>query len=87
MRHSPSRSAGLPATTGLRPSWSRRPRGANRAASCTALAESFREDFLPRWLEVPYEGRGGLKPVESSRRCAADRLWRVVLLIDSEMPT
>lgn len=52
-----------------------------------ALAEGMREEFIPRWLETPCEGLGGLKPVEVLERGEADRLWRVALLIGSGMPT
>src|SRR4051794_20367979 len=52
-----------------------------------ALAEGMREEFIPQWLETPCEGLGGLKPVEVLERGEADRLWRVVLLIGSGMPT
>jgi DNA-binding transcriptional regulator YiaG len=51
------------------------------------LAEGMREEFIPRWLEAPCEGLGGLKPVEVLERGETDRLWRVVLLIGSGMPT
>jgi DNA-binding transcriptional regulator YiaG len=51
-----------------------------------ALAEGMREEFIPRWLETPCDGLGGLKPVEVLERGEADRLWRVVLLIGSGMP-
>src|SRR4051794_15895654 len=52
-----------------------------------ALADGMREEFIPQWLETPCEGLGGLKPVEVLERGEADRLWRVVLLIGSGMPT
>jgi DNA-binding transcriptional regulator YiaG len=52
-----------------------------------SLADGLREEFIPRWLETPCEGLGGLKPVEVLERGEADRLWRVVLLIGSGMPT
>jgi hypothetical protein len=52
-----------------------------------ALAEGMREEFIPQWLEAPCEGLGGLKPVEVLERGESDRLWRVVLLIGSGMPT
>lgn len=52
-----------------------------------ALAEGLREEYIPQWLETPCEGLGGLKPVEVLERGEADRLWRVVLLIGSGMPT
>jgi DNA-binding transcriptional regulator YiaG len=51
-----------------------------------ALAEGMREEFIPRWLEAPCEGLGGLKPVEVLERGEMDRLWRVVLLMGSGMP-
>jgi DNA-binding transcriptional regulator YiaG len=52
-----------------------------------ALAEGLREEFIGRWLETPCEGLGGLKPVEVLERGEVDRLWRVVLMIGSGMPT
>ena len=52
-----------------------------------ALAEGMRDEFIPQWLDTPCEGLGGLKPVEVLERGEADRLWRVVLLIGSGMPT
>lgn len=52
-----------------------------------SLAEGMREEYIPQWLETPCEGLGGLKPVEVLERGEADRLWRVVLLIGSGMPT
>lgn len=52
-----------------------------------ALADGMREEFIPQWLETPCEGLGGLKPVEVLERGEVDRLWRVVLLIGSGMPT
>jgi DNA-binding transcriptional regulator YiaG len=52
-----------------------------------ALAEGMREEYIPQWLETPCEGLSGLKPVEILERGEADRLWRVVLLIGSGMPT
>ncbi len=51
-----------------------------------ALAEGMREEFIPRWLESPCEGLGGVKPVEVLERGETDRLWRVVPLIGSGMP-
>lgn len=52
-----------------------------------ALADGMREEYIPRWLETPCAGLGGLKPVEILERGEVDRLWRVVLLIGSGMPT
>ena len=52
-----------------------------------ALAEVMREEFIPQWLQAPCEGLGGLKPVEALERGEVDRLWRVILLIGSGMPT
>jgi DNA-binding transcriptional regulator YiaG len=52
-----------------------------------ALAEGLREEFISQWLVTPCEGLGGLKPVEVLERGETDRLWRVVLLIGSGMPT
>ncbi len=52
-----------------------------------ALAEGMREEFIPRWLEASCEGLGGLKPVEILERGETDRLWRVVPLIGSGMPS
>jgi hypothetical protein len=52
-----------------------------------ALAEGMRAEFIAQWLETPCQGLGGLKPVEVLERGEADRLWRVVLLIGSGMPT
>jgi hypothetical protein len=52
-----------------------------------ALVEGMREEFIPQWLETPCESLGGLKPVEVLERGEVDRLWRVVLLISSGMPT
>lgn len=52
-----------------------------------ALAEGMREGSIPRWLEASCEGLGGLKPVEILERGETDRLWRVVLVIGSGMPT
>src|SRR5439155_19999600 len=52
-----------------------------------ALAGGIRPEFIPRWLETPCEGLGGLKPVEVLERGETDRLWRTVLLIGSGMPT
>jgi DNA-binding transcriptional regulator YiaG len=52
-----------------------------------ALADGLREEFIPQWLQTPCEGLGGLKPVEALERGEVDRLWRVVLLIGSGMPT
>jgi len=51
------------------------------------LAEGMQPEFIARWLETPCEGLGGLKPVEVLERGEVDRLWRVVLLIGSGMPT
>jgi DNA-binding transcriptional regulator YiaG len=52
-----------------------------------ALAEGIREEFIPQWLVSPCEGLGGLKPVEILERGETDRLWKVILLIGSGMPT
>jgi hypothetical protein len=52
-----------------------------------ALAGGLRAEFIGRWLETPCEGLGGLKPVEVLERGESDRLWRVVLMIGSGMPT
>ena len=52
-----------------------------------ALAEGMRPELIAPWLEAPCEGLGGLKPVEVLERGETDRLWRVVLLIGSGMPT
>jgi DNA-binding transcriptional regulator YiaG len=52
-----------------------------------ALADGLREEFISQWLETPCEGLGGLKPVEVLERGESDRLWRVILLIGSGMPT
>jgi DNA-binding transcriptional regulator YiaG len=51
-----------------------------------ALAGGVQDQFIPRWLDAPCEGLGGLKPVEVLERGETDRLWRVVLLIGSGMP-
>ena len=52
-----------------------------------ALSEGLREEFIRQWLETPCEGLGGLRPVEVLERGEVDRLWRVVLMIGSGMPT
>ena len=52
-----------------------------------ALASRIRSGFIPKWLENPCEGLGGVKPVEILERGELDRLWRTVLLIGSGMPT
>jgi len=52
-----------------------------------ALVGGIRAEFIPKWLEIPCEGLGGLKPVEVLERGESDRLWRTVLLIGSGMPT
>ena len=52
-----------------------------------ALAEGMQEPFIPQWLVTPCEALDGLKPVEVLERGETDRLWRVVLLIGSGMPT
>ena len=52
-----------------------------------ARAEGLREEFISQWLVTPCEGLSGLKPVEVLERGETDRLWRVVLLIGSGMPT
>jgi hypothetical protein len=51
------------------------------------LCDGIRAEFIPRWLDTPIEGLGGLKPVEVLERGEIDRLWRAVLLIGSGMPT
>jgi DNA-binding transcriptional regulator YiaG len=52
-----------------------------------ALAEGLRGEFIRQWLETPCDGLGGLKPVEVLERGETDRLWKVVLMIGSGMPT
>ena len=65
----------------------RPPPGQGDGAAPRRAGRGHREEFIPQWLETPCEGLGGLKPVEVLERGEADRLWRVVLLIGSGMPT
>jgi len=52
-----------------------------------ALAEVMKPSFLPTWLTRPCEELGNLKPVEILERGELDRLWRLVFLLGSGMPT
>lgn len=52
-----------------------------------ALSEVMRAEFIPEWLTNPCEELDGLKPIEVLERGEADRLWRVVWLLGSGMPT
>ncbi len=52
-----------------------------------ALGRVIRGEFLPRWLDIPNQAFGGLKPLEVLERGEADRLWGMVYYLESGVPS
>jgi DNA-binding XRE family transcriptional regulator len=51
------------------------------------LAALMRIETIPEWLVQPNEEFGGLKPLEVIERGEVDRIWELVLLLDSNAPS
>jgi transcriptional regulator with XRE-family HTH domain len=52
-----------------------------------AMADVMRPASIPRWLETPCNGLGGLTPIECLERGETDRVWRTIFYLGSGVPT
>jgi DNA-binding transcriptional regulator YiaG len=52
-----------------------------------ALSGVMKEEFVGPWLQAPNEAFGGLKPLEVIERGEIDRLWRMIYLLESGVPS
>lgn len=52
-----------------------------------ALDGVMKPEFIATWFDSPCEELGGLTPRDAIDRGEMDRVWRVVLLLGSGMPT
>ncbi|MCE9552148.1 MAG: helix-turn-helix domain-containing protein [Planctomycetes bacterium] len=44
-------------------------------------------DFVGQWLQAPNDAFDGLKPLEVIERGQMDRIWRMIYLLESGVPT
>ena len=51
-----------------------------------ALSRVMKSDFVPRWLQSPNPALDHLKPVEVIERGHIDRLWRLMVHLETGMP-
>lgn len=51
-----------------------------------ALSRILQPDAIAQWLDTPNEAFGSLKPIEVVERGETDRLWRMIVQLDSGMP-
>ncbi len=51
------------------------------------LKKAMRANYISHWLVTPNNGLGGISPVEAIERGQNDRLWRIVFLLGSGIPT
>jgi len=52
-----------------------------------ALANVIEADSIREWLDTPNPAFDGLKPLEVIERGEIDRIWRMVFLLDSGVPS
>lgn len=51
------------------------------------LLRIMKDDFVGEWLQTPNSAFDGLKPIEVIERGEVDRIWRMVHLVESGVPT
>lgn len=52
-----------------------------------ALATVVHADYVGQWLQAPNQAFGGLKPLEVIERGETDRIWRMIYLLESGVPS
>lgn len=52
-----------------------------------ALATVVKSDYVGQWLQAPNEAFDGLKPLEVIERGETDRIWRMIYLLESGVPS
>jgi hypothetical protein len=52
-----------------------------------ALAGVIEQAFIGEWLETPNDAFDGLKPLEVIERGQTDRIWRMIYLLESGVPS
>lgn len=51
-----------------------------------ALARVMKPEFVGAWLQSPNPAFDGLKPIEVVERGEVDRLWRIIVRLESGQP-
>lgn len=52
-----------------------------------ALSEVVEPDYVGEWLQTPNDAFEGLKPLEVIERGETDRIWRMIYLLESGVPS
>jgi DNA-binding transcriptional regulator YiaG len=52
-----------------------------------ALATVVKSDYVGQWLQAPNKAFDGLKPLEVIERGETDRIWRMIHLLESGVPS
>lgn len=52
-----------------------------------ALATVVQPDYVGEWLQAPNKAFDGLKPLEVIERGETDRIWRMIHLLESGVPS
>ena len=52
-----------------------------------ALANVVQSDYVGDWLQAPNAAFDGLKPLEVIERGETDRIWRMIYLLESGVPS
>lgn len=52
-----------------------------------ALTEVIKQESLGKWLQIPNEAFGGLKPLEVIDRGESDRIWSMIYFLRSGVPS
>ena len=52
-----------------------------------ALAEVVEPDYVGEWLQAPNDAFEGLKPLEVIERGETDRIWRMIYVLESGVPS
>lgn len=52
-----------------------------------ALAEVVEPDYVGQWLQAPNDAFEGLKPLEVIERGETDRIWRMIYVLESGVPS
>jgi DNA-binding transcriptional regulator YiaG len=52
-----------------------------------ALAEVVEPAYVGQWLQAPNDAFEGLKPLEVIERGETDRIWRMIYLLESGVPS
>ena len=52
-----------------------------------SLTDIMKHEFIGQWLLAPNDALGGLKPLEVIERGQIDRLWRMIYLAESGVPS